>query len=64
VLLVVIETILLLRRPLGFIPYPVHRRTGEPQPPNGAVVLARGRRPEQLVTAVPHHGHELSLRPG
>jgi uncharacterized membrane-anchored protein len=30
VLLVVIETILLLRRPLGFIPYPVHRRTGEP----------------------------------
>jgi hypothetical protein len=30
------------RRPLEPLPYPVHRRTGEPQEPNGALVFARG----------------------
>jgi uncharacterized membrane-anchored protein len=54
VLLVVIQTILVLRRPLGFVPYPVNRTTGQPQKPNGAVVLARGRRHDQLIARLPN----------
>jgi uncharacterized membrane-anchored protein len=50
-LLVVIEMIQLRRRPLGFIPFPRHRRTGEPQRPNGGVVLAHGRRYDQMADA-------------
>jgi uncharacterized membrane-anchored protein len=49
VLFVVVETIRVRRRPLGFIPHPVHRTTGRPQTPNGGVVLARGRRHDQVV---------------
>jgi hypothetical protein len=53
-LFIVIETVRVYRRPLGFIPYPVHRATGEPQQPNGRVVLAHGRGFDQLVAILPH----------
>ena len=40
VVLVAFQTWQIRRHPLEPIPAPVHRRTGEPQRPNGAVVSA------------------------
>jgi uncharacterized membrane-anchored protein len=37
------------REPLELLPAPTHRVTGRPQPANGHVVMAYGRRPEQIV---------------
>ena len=42
VALVIYQTIQVRRRPLEPLPYPIHRRTGEPQEPNGALVFAPG----------------------
>jgi uncharacterized membrane-anchored protein len=39
------------RRPLELLPAPINQRTGDPQEPNGQVVLAYGPRPEQIVKA-------------
>jgi uncharacterized membrane-anchored protein len=63
--LVIFETIRVARKPLGFIPYPVHRDTGTEQQPNGAVVLARGRSFDQLVAILPkprQHTPDLAHR--
>jgi uncharacterized membrane-anchored protein len=40
VALVIYQTIQVRRHPLDPLPYPVNRRTGEPQQPNGAVVAS------------------------
>jgi uncharacterized membrane-anchored protein len=42
--LVAYETIQVRRQPLGFLPAPLHRRTGERQRPNGALVSVRSRK--------------------
>ncbi|HEY2832320.1 MAG TPA: hypothetical protein VGJ14_07855 [Sporichthyaceae bacterium] len=59
VLLVLIQAAHVRRSPLGFVPFPRHRTTGELQTPNGGVVLAHGRRFEHLVPGVPHQHEEL-----
>jgi uncharacterized membrane-anchored protein len=39
--LIIYESLQLRRHPLGLLPAPVHRRTGEPQRPNGELVTVK-----------------------
>jgi len=48
------------RRPLGLLPVPAHQRSGEPQRPNGQVVLAYGPSVDQIVVG----RHEQRARDG
>lgn len=49
VALVVFQTVRVRREPLDLLPAPAHRVTGRPLTPNGQLVLANGRRPDQIV---------------
>lgn len=48
--LVTVQVYLVRRSPLGLLPAPTRRATGQPQPPNGQLVTAHGPHPEQIVT--------------
>lgn len=48
-ILVTVETLRLRTHPPELLPEPTHRVTGEPQRPNGQLVLAHGRRADQVV---------------
>ncbi|MFD8394331.1 hypothetical protein ACFV2N_35285 [Streptomyces sp. NPDC059680] len=49
--LVAYQTGQIRRHPLDLLPAPTHRITGQPQRPNGQVVLAYGPHPDQIVEA-------------
>lgn len=51
--LVAYQTHRVRREPMTLLPAPVHRRTGEPQHPNGELVLARGHHPSQILDRAP-----------
>lgn len=47
--LIAYQTWHIRRHPLDMLPAPTHRITGQPQQPNGLVVLAHGPHPDQIV---------------
>ncbi|MET8826297.1 hypothetical protein ABZX40_34655 [Streptomyces sp. NPDC004610] len=49
IVLVAFQTWHIRRHPLDLLPAPTHRITGEPQRPNGQVVLAYGPHPDQIL---------------
>lgn len=49
--LVVYQTWRIRRHPLDLLPAPEHRITGQPQRPNGQLVMASGPQPDQIVEA-------------
>lgn len=49
--LIAYQTYRIHRHPLELLPAPTHRVTGKPQQPNGQIVLAYGRNPDQIVEA-------------
>lgn len=53
--LVVYQTWHIRRHPLDMLPAPTHRITGQPQQPNGLVVLAHGPHPDQIVEVERRH---------
>lgn len=58
VALIAYQTHRIRREPPDLVPAPTHRITGEPQRPNGQPVLARGRRPSQILTHLSPSGTE------
>ncbi|MEV7283149.1 hypothetical protein AB0O01_01050 [Streptomyces sp. NPDC093252] len=61
VVLIAYQTWKIRRHPLDLLPAPAHRLTGEPQRPNGQVVLAYGPHPDQILR--PHHAGAAARRP-
>ncbi|MGW6145446.1 COG4705 family protein [Streptomyces sp. NPDC055140] len=55
--LVAYQTWQIRRHPLDLLPAPTNRLTGEPQRPNGQVVLAYGPHPDQMVEASKRASH-------